>query len=318
MGKQLVILSVVALWIWSLKMRWFLLVTPFYSLYNVSVFDFSEAKLNDIPVVVLDTEATGLYPGLGDRLVEIGAVRYEGGRRVGEMTQLINPGRPMSKQAADVVGIYDKDLVGQPTFAEVAKRVLHFIDGALLVAHNASFDANFLGLEFAINAPKNYPIRQPVLPNPWLCTLLLARRHFHFEHNNLSLVAKQLGAPVGRSHRALSDVYTTAEVLKRMVRELSRGQQFKTVGDLLYAQGGAIYTPPPLEIELLEPLATAVLEKRPLLILYIGEQGESWQTVIPSYVTDHRGIIHLVTHGYPQNDQRIFRLDRIFHAELQK
>lgn len=282
------------------------------------MFDFSEAKLNDIPVVVLDTEATGLYPGLGDRLVEIGAVRYESGRKVREMAQLINPGRPMNKQAADVVGIYDKDLVGQPTFSEIANQVLHFIEGALLVAHNASFDATFLGLEFVIHAPKNYPMRQPVLPNPWLCTLLLARRHFHFEHNNLSLVAKQLGATVGRTHRALSDVYTTAEVLRRMTRELSRGQQFKTVGDLLYAQGGAIYTPPPLEIELLEPLATAVREKRPLLILYIGEQGESWHIITPSYVTEHRGIIYVVAYGFTQNDQQLFRLDRIFHAELYK
>lgn len=276
-----------------------------------------EAKLNDVPIVVIDTETTGLHPGLGDRVVEVGAVRFEGWQKVGEFNELINPDRPMGEQAAAVVGINDEDLLGKPPFIDIADDLLAFMEGALLVAHNAPFDANFLSLEFVLcNINQLLPLRQPVLPNPWLCTLQLARRYFHFGRNNLGHVAYKLGAAVGRSHRALNDVYTTAEVFKRMTRELERSHRFYTVSDFLHAQGGPIYGPPPPEIELLEPIATAVTDKRPLLILYLGEAGETERTITPRYVTEHRGEIYMIAYCHLRQAQRTFRLDRIFSATL--
>lgn len=276
-----------------------------------------EAKLNDIPIVVIDTETTGLHPGLGDRVVEVGAVRFEGWRQVGEFNQMVNPNRPMGEQAAAVVGIYDEDLVDKPPFIDIADDLLTFMEGALLVAHNAPFDANFLSLEFILcDIHQRLPLKEPVLPNPWLCTLQLARRHFHFGRNNLGNVAYKLGAAVGRAHRALNDVYTTAEVLKRMARQLERSHRFYTVADLLHAQGGPIFGPPPPEIELLEPMATAVADKRPLLILYMGESGETERTITPRYVTEHRGEIYIVAYCHLRQAQRTFRLDRIFSATV--
>lgn len=280
------------------------------------MFDFDEKRPSQIPIVVLDTETTGLYPGLGHRVVEIGAVRLENWQAVAEFDQLINPERPMEAKASSVSGITDFDLLDKPTFAEIEPELSAFLAGALVVAHNASFDAGFLGMEYFIaNQVQLADSRQPVLPNPWLCTLLLARQYFHFGRNNLGHIARKLGVRMGRAHRALNDVYMTAEILKRMVRQLEK-QRLETVGDLLYAQGEPIYTPPPPQLALPEPVRAALGNGRQLRILYYSDKGETERTISPLYPSQHRGVGYLVAHCHLRDDRRTFRLDRILRADL--
>ncbi len=274
-----------------------------------------EQSLADVPLVVLDTETTGLYPGLGDRVVEVGAVRFEAWRETGRLSQFVNPGRHMSPDASRVSGIRDQDLAGQPAFAALAPRLLELLDGALLVAHNAAFDAGFIGQELYIAGFTAPDQRTPPLPNPWLCTLQLARRHFHFGRNSLAHVARVLQVRPARSHRALNDVYTTADVLKRMAQELARFRLTR-VGDLLHAQGGAIYAPPPPRVELPELVAAALAQGQKLEILYLGQAGETRRLITPRYVTRHEGAPYLVALCHLRQDQRAFRLDRIFSAAL--
>ncbi|NJN55392.1 MAG: 3'-5' exonuclease [Anaerolineae bacterium] len=100
------------------------------------------------------------------------------------------------------------------------------ITTALLVAHNAAFDAAFIGMELFI-AHQLVQTTPVTLPNPWLCTLELARRCFHLDRNNLGTVAQRLGVHQSRAHRAMGDVYTTAEILKRMARELTKQRTFR-------------------------------------------------------------------------------------------
>lgn len=268
---------------------------------------------SEIPLVVLDTETTGLFPGLGHRIVEIGAVRLENWREVGQVSTLIQPGRKMEPKASRVNGISDDDLVGQPTFGEVSDELLALLDGAVVVAHNAEFDAGFLGQELLIHGLKANT-QAATLPNPWLCTLLLARRHFHFGRNNLSHIARQLGVRMGRAHRALSDVYMTAEILKRMVRTLEQ-RRFETVDDLLHAQGNPIYTPT-FAAPLPDVVRDALANGRNLRLLYLGKSGESNRVVTPLYPCQHRGVGYLIAYCHRAKDQRTFRLDRIFSAEL--
>lgn len=282
------------------------------------MFDFAEKRLADIPVVVLDTETTGLEPGLGHRVVEIGAIRLEpaGGkewREVGQMSQLIHPGRRMDPNASRINGISDADLANAPTFHDLLPDLRRLVDGALLVAHNARFDADFLGSEWYIEGLTR-PETTPLL-NPWLCTLQLARRHFHFGRNSLAHIATNLGVRMGRAHRALNDVYMTAEVLKRMARILA-AQRLETVGDLLYAQGGPIYTPAPPHVFLPPPLDEAMAAGRSLRILYLGESGETKRVIRPHYPAEHEGVTYLVAFCHLRQDIRTFRLDRIFSAEL--
>lgn len=272
-----------------------------------------EKRPSDVPIVVLDTETTGLYPGLGHRVVEIGAIRLENWRKVGQVSTLLQPGRKMDPKASSVNGINDLDLVGRPTFGDIAGELLALLEGAVIVAHNAEFDAGFMGQELLIYGLQTSG--QPaVLPNPWLCTLLLARRHFHFGRNNLSHIARHLGVRMGRAHRALSDVYMTAEILKRMVHTLAQ-RRLETVGDLLHAQGNPIYATSAYE-QLPDVVDEALANGRNLRLLYMGQSGESNREITPLYPSQHHGVGYLVAYCHQAQDQRTFRLDRIFSAEL--
>ena len=274
---------------------------------------FENKNLRDVPLVVLDVEATGLHPGLGHRVIEVGAVRYEKWRPVAQINQLVQPDWPMTASASKIVGLTDADLVGQPRFPAIADKLLELVDGAVMVAHSAAFDSEFIALELAL-AGKAATTNEPVLPNPWLCTLKLARRHFYFGRNSLSNIANKLRIPVGRTHRALSDVYITAEVIKRMAQELAK-RHIRTVSDYFVAQGNAIYTPVPPDIELLPPMDKAVAEKRDLEILYLHE-GKTVHHITPRYAVRHRGTPYLIAYCHLRQAPHAFRIDHIFSAAL--
>jgi DNA polymerase III epsilon subunit family exonuclease len=254
---------------------------------------------------------------MGHRVVEIGAVRLENWQVVGELNSLLYPQRKMDPQASAVNHIHDEDLAGKPLFCQLAEELLALTNGSLIVAHNAAFDANFLAMEFYIS---RYLPDSPLFPatplsNPWLCTLELARSHFHFGRNNLGEVARRLGVQAGVSHRALSDVYTTAEILKRMLTRLDK-RRAGTIHDLLYAQGGPIYTPTLPDLILPEPIEEALRNGRQLRVLYSSQDSDSDRLITPLYPTQHKGTTYLVAHCHLRQDQRTFRLDRIFSAKV--
>jgi DNA polymerase III epsilon subunit family exonuclease len=281
-----------------------------------------ESPVSEVPVVVLDTETTGLFPGVGHRVVELAAIRMETSSSrewqvTDQFSQLINPGRSMDPDASRINGILDEDLVGKPSFEDIYAEIFAIMEGALLVAHNAQFDASFLGMELHIMSIYN-PKRDPYgIPNPWLCTLMVARRNFHFGNNSLGHIARMLGVRTGRAHRALGDVFTTAEVLKRMIDELAR-RGTVLVGDLLHAQGGPIYTPVVPKIDLPYPLDKALIGGRQLRILYDGPGGKMVHNVNPQYATEYNGKEYLITYCDSRRDQRTFRVDKILKAELLK
>lgn len=271
---------------------------------------FEDKELREVPFVVLDTETTGLFPGTGHRVVEVGAMRFEGWREVGQVSGLVNPGRSIEPEAARVNGISETELLTAPPFADLAPRLHNLMAGAVLVAHNAPFDAGFLGMEYAILRRNGFGVFEPILPNPWLCTLALARKQFYFGQNGLGHVARQLGVRTGRAHRALNDVYVTAEVLKRMVQQLAR-RKLRTVGDLFIAQGGPIFAPTFANIVLPPMIEAAISGRDTLQIRYRGPGGESKRNITPLYPTEHEGTAYLVAYCHLRQEQRTFRLDRI-------
>ena len=93
--------------------------------------------------IAFDTETTGLEPKT-DKIVEIGAVKFDRLGPIGRFSVLINPGIPMPAEAAKVNGINDEMLRKQPPIEEVLPDFLHFIGKGILVAHNAPFDVSFI------------------------------------------------------------------------------------------------------------------------------------------------------------------------------
>jgi DNA polymerase-3 subunit epsilon len=283
--------------------------------YNRNMDRFADRMLADMPLLVIDTETTGLFPWLGHRIVEVGAVRLENWQVTAQLDELVQPGRKMDPKASAVNGIYDEDLLGKPTFAQIAGKLVEMAEGAILVAHNASFDAGFLGMEATIAGEiQRLECGNSFLENPWLCTLQLARRNFYFGRNNLGNIARHLGVSVGRAHRALNDVHTTAKVLEAMVHLLCK-QRLRSVGDLLNAQGGAIFTPIQPSVHMPSIFASALANGAPLRIRYATSSGESERVIEPLYSSEHHGNKYLIAFCHLRREQRTFRFDRILGAE---
>ena len=77
----------------------------------------SSTALNELPVLVLDTETTGLDVA-NDRVISIGAVRLHGKRiyRGVSFDRLVNPARPIPRRSSAVHGITDAMVRDAPGF----------------------------------------------------------------------------------------------------------------------------------------------------------------------------------------------------------
>ena len=162
--------------------------------------------------VVVDVETTGLSPRQGHRVIEIGAVALEHGNVVGEFTTLIDTGVPVPPVVQAIHGITDEMLAGQPSPEEVFPLFSAFIEGSVLVAHNAAFDVRFLRHEFAR--------LKMGLPNRHVCTLEMSRLRFpRLIDRTLETVYLHLfpeAALHRQNHRALDDARMTAKIWMKM------------------------------------------------------------------------------------------------------
>jgi DNA polymerase III epsilon subunit family exonuclease len=268
--------------------------------------------LYQVPFAVLDVETTGLHPGLGDAICEIGILRLCDGRVVEEYESLVDPGRPISREAYAVNRISSKMLRGAPPFSRIVDEVLARLEGTAIVAHNAHFDLSFL---VAALEEEQLPIPE----NPVVDTLALARLRFGFPRNNLHAIAQDLGIFIPRRHRALGDVETTGHVFEFFVQDLQARWGIGTLGELIRAQGGAIAWPCIYPRESLPPVLAEALEKRrALFIRYCSSGGAvSERTVEPLRVGSYQGIVYLVARCALRGAQRTFRLDRVQEMRLQ-
>ena len=170
--------------------------------------------------VVLDTETTGLEVRQGHRLVEIACVELVERRLTGAQYQTyLNPDRAIDEGARQVTGIEDEFLLDKPRFGEIAAAFLEFIDGAEVIAHNASFDIGFLDAELARAGVELPKLRERVSV---LDTLALAREKFPGQRNGLDALCKRLG--VDNSHRELHGALLDANLLADVYLALTAGQ----------------------------------------------------------------------------------------------
>jgi len=168
--------------------------------------------------IVLDTETTGLDPGKGDRLVEIGAVEIVNQIATGAVFHtLINPEREVPEEAFRVHGHSTASLADQPVFAVVVDDFLAFIGEDRLVIHNAEFDLRFLNAELAT-------LGRPSIPADRVTdTLLLARRKHPGAPNNLDALCDRYR--IDRSKRVRHGALLDAEILVEVYGELTGGRQ---------------------------------------------------------------------------------------------
>ncbi|MDR1747653.1 MAG: 3'-5' exonuclease [Spirochaetaceae bacterium] len=154
---------------------------------------------------VFDTETTGLDPAT-ERIVEIGALRFDRHGIISRFTVLINPQKPMPQEAAKINGITDELLRGKPAIAEVLPDFLSFIGKTPLVAHNAPFDISFLNAELSRCGFTS-------IDNRLIDTLALSKKTFpQLGKYSLPFLASHFGIESGNAHRAEDDARVCMEL----------------------------------------------------------------------------------------------------------
>lgn len=189
----------------------------------------AETPLSDLTCVVFDTETTGLLPLQGDEIVQIAAVRIVNGRRVeGEVFDtLVNPRRGIPLSSTDVHGITEAMVAEAPFIEAVAARFHKFAEGAVLIAHNAPFDMEFLR---RLEPKLGLTFDNPVLDTVLLSAVVYGQHEVH----SLDALTHRLGItiPEEARHTAIGDTVATADAFLKLVPML-QGKGLLTFGDVL-------------------------------------------------------------------------------------
>ena len=163
-------------------------------------------------LIVLDTETTGLEVDQGHRIVEVGAVALADRKRTDlHFHSYLNPQRSIDEEAEKVHGLSMERLSTEPEFSEIAESFLEFVEGSILVIHNAAVDLGFLNAELK-RASSQYPALEEICDVE--DTLLLARNKFPGQRNSLDALANRFEVTgYDRSfHGALLDANILADV----------------------------------------------------------------------------------------------------------
>ena len=159
--------------------------------------------------VVIDTETTGLSP-VFDKIIEIGAVRVSSGKIVDTFSSLINPGIHIPATISELTGISDEMVANSDCIEIVLPKFMEFCQGAVLVAHNAPFDIEFIRENLKrIGMSEDFT----VVDSLNLSRMLLKDNKRH----TLRDVAKALNIPIVNLHRALDDADLTTRVFLRFL-----------------------------------------------------------------------------------------------------
>jgi polyribonucleotide nucleotidyltransferase len=177
---------------------------------TASVLEFVRAVDDGRKLVVVDVETTGMDSALAD-LVEVAAVKIEGGKITDRWSSLVKPARPIV--GVQMHGITDADVSKAPDAKHAVEKLLDWAGDALFIGHNVGFDLGFLaaaldGFEFT--------------PGSYLDTLVLARDGYPTgpDAYKLSDLSRFFGIELQASHRAAPDAEATAELVLKIAADL--------------------------------------------------------------------------------------------------
>lgn len=183
----------------------------------------ARTKLDEF--VVIDTETTGLHKGR-DKILELGAVRFVGGKPVEIFETLVNPGRPIPKEVTAINHITDDMVTGCPTIREVLPAFDRFVGASNVVGHNLDFDLGFIlkaGSRMAHTKRRYYCTLEQskkILKTPkhkWDSDINAYVKDidgdWDVEDCKLNTLCEYYGIVAPDAHRASADAYATGQLL---------------------------------------------------------------------------------------------------------
>lgn len=157
------------------------------------------------PLCVLDLETTGVDVER-DRVVELAALIVSPSGEVRRVKTLVRPDTAMPDAARAVHGLADVDLLGAPTFADIAASLAETLSPCDFAGYNvARFDLRLLAAEFR---------RAGVAYDPTKARVIDAMTIFHRqERRDLEAAVRLYCGRTHQGHRAEADVQATIDVL---------------------------------------------------------------------------------------------------------
>ena len=174
-------------------------------------------KLQGPRQLILDTETTGFYYSDGDRIIEVGAIEMINRKLTGSSIHIyIKPDKPVG-DSENVHGISDEFLKDKPQYAEIADILFEYLEGAEIIAHNATFDMNFLDMEFK---------RAGFSALSDVCTvtdtLVMAKSKHPGQKNSLDALVRRYEVP--QRDRTFHGALLDAEILADVYLAMTGGQ----------------------------------------------------------------------------------------------
>jgi len=158
---------------------------------------------------VVDIETTG-GSLTRDRITEVAVFVTDGEKILQQFHSLVNPERTIPMSIQQLTGIDNSMVRDAPKFYEIAKELVEVTEGHIFVAHNVSFDYNFIKAEFAKLGYKFNRKR--------LCTVRLSRQIIPgLPSYSLGKLCHRLHIEVKARHRAAGDALATAELLSYLI-----------------------------------------------------------------------------------------------------
>ena len=160
----------------------------------------------DLTHVSLDLETTGLEQDR-DTIIEVGAVKFQGGQVIDTFQTLVNPGRSIPDFIQRLTGIKPNQVTRAPSFNAIADELSGFIENYPVVGHNVQFDLGFLashGLKLSNTAYDTWDLASALLP--------------HSPQYSLAYLSDYFKVTLEHHHRALADASATHQVFLELLR----------------------------------------------------------------------------------------------------
>ncbi|TVQ92852.1 MAG: hypothetical protein EA393_03020 [Bacteroidetes bacterium] len=233
---------------------------------------------------IIDIETTGGNP-YRDKITEIAIYIHDGEKVIKEYRTLINPERHIPPFITRMTGISDEMVARAPKFYEVARDIVELTEGTVFVAHNASFDYNFVKSEFK-NLGYYYQ-------RECLCTVKLSRKLIPGKKSySLGRLCRELDIMIEDRHRAAGDAMATVKLFELLLEKRNNGMLLETLG--MDFNNNPIN--PAIDRQMIESLPTTTgvyyfLDEKNNII-YIGKSKNIRQRVIShlSRVTSKRAL----------------------------
>ncbi len=188
--------------------------------------------------VILDIETTGLSRHM-HKITEFSALKVNVDNNTttfsttDRYSTLINPQRRIPSFITSLTGITNNMVKDAPTFPDVSADIRKFIANNVIIAHNTTFDYNFLNHNFKETETEE-------LENSALCTCKLSRRLIpRLSSYKLENLCSHLRINNQQAHRAMSDVMATKDLFSRLYKHMKK-RNIHTVEDAIRFQKSRI------------------------------------------------------------------------------